>query len=81
MVWLVRYTKYNSRGKVLTNQVGNMLGGNCEEVIQKVCRLKEIEPPKRHKQCSYIAEVPTEAADDFEVHAIVVAAEDQLIDV
>lgn len=81
MVWLVRYTKYNSDGKVLANQVGNILGGNCQEVIQKVCRFKSIKPPsKKHVHCSYIVEDVIESGD-VEVHAIVVGAEDELIDV
>lgn len=83
MVWLVRYTKYNYlNGKVLSNQIGNVLGGNCQEVIQKVCRIKKIEPPKKHKDCSYISEAELEVdSDEYVIHSIVVAAEDELIDV
>lgn len=90
MVWLVRYTKYNYlNGVVLSNQIGNILGGNCQEVIQKVCRLKKIKPPQKHKHgdqtqqdCSYISEAEYEPESyEYIVHSIVVAAEDELIDV
>lgn len=84
MVWLVRYTKYKYlNGEVLSNQIGNVLGGNCQEVIQKVCRIKQVQPPpKKHKDCSYISEPEQERdSGEYVVHSIVVGAEDELIDV
>lgn len=83
MIWLAVYTKLDSSGKLILRQIGNFYGGNCQEVIKKVCKIHSIRPPKNSKDaCSVKIEV--ELPDHpgmFEVHSITVGPMDCLIEV
>lgn len=75
MIWLAYYTKTDELGDIVVKQVGAFLGGNCKEVIQKVCQIHSIHFPKH-----YSSECSTDIYVDGIHHHIAVGPVDQLID-
>lgn len=83
MLWIARYTKTDFNLEVVANKVGIFDGGNCREVIRKVCKLHGIHLPKEQYkgECKFAFRLPAPNAeglyDDYEID---VAPIDAMID-
>jgi hypothetical protein len=82
MIWLVRYSKRNSQKEVVTSKVGNFTGGNCAEVVGRVCKKLGLHTPKEYKngcKCEFVTPMP-QKPEELESHLIEISSLDELVD-
>lgn len=81
MVWLVIYIVYNESGEIIKKQMGNFLGGNCKDVIRKVCRIHNLRYPKnKEDECKVLFTSRDQKREGRHlIHSISVGSIDELI--